>query len=151
MGMAILGSNFVGPPGKVTAVKTTGSLVGSALAKSGKAFEGAVGKLLESVGVVKNTQLDKVTLKSGKVVNTIADFKGGNVGIIEAKSGKVVDFKPQLEAQATVASQTGQPYTVVVSPATQRVSQNVVSAAEQTGGGVYRYDPLSGTITPWGH
>jgi RHS repeat-associated protein len=113
-GAVILGSNLVGPPGKGTMARTAGST----LAKSGRAFEGAVGKFLESVGVVKNTQIDKVTLPSGKVVGTIVDFKAANVGRIEVKSGKVVDMSDQIRAQAQTATGASQPYSIAVSPAT---------------------------------
>jgi hypothetical protein len=149
-GAAILGSNFVGGPGKGPVVHAGGTLVGGALAKSGRVFEGAVGKLLESVGVVKNTQIDKVTLPSGKVVGTIVDFKGANVGLVESKSGKAVDMSDQIRAQAQTATGASQPYSIAVSPATERVSANVVRTTQATGGNVYQYDPLTGSVTPWG-
>jgi RHS repeat-associated protein len=149
-GVAIFGSNFVGGAGKGPLLHAGGSLAGGALAKSGRVFEGAVGKLLESVGVVKNTQVDKVTLPSGKVVSTIVDFKGGNVGLVEAKSGKVVDMSDQIRAQAQTATGASQPYSIAVSPVTERVSANVVRTTQATGGNVYQYDPLTGSVTPWG-
>ena len=146
IGITIFGSNFVGPPGKAT----VGRLTGSALAKAGRAFEFELGKLLGTIGVVKNTQIDKVTLASGKVVGTIVDFKSPSVGLIEAKSGKVVDMSDQIRAQATKAADASQPYSIAVSPNTGRVSANVTRTTQATGGDVNRYDPLTGSMTPWG-
>jgi RHS repeat-associated protein len=145
-GAITLGSNFIGGPGKGPIARN----VGSTLAKAGRPFEKAFGKVLEVFGIAKNIEVEKVGTASGKVVGTVVDFKSNIVGQVEVKDVNKLYLTEQISAQSQSALSKGQPYSVVVSSKTTHVSQNALNAIQQTGGDVYRYDPVSDTLTRWG-
>lgn len=70
-------------------------------------------------------------------------------GITEIKSGVEINNSVQLKVQAAYARIVGIPFNLVVSPATIRVSQSVRDAVRETGGTIQRFDPATGTFTPF--
>ena len=72
-----------------------------------------------------------------------------NEGITEIKSGVEIDSSPQLRIQATHAQKTRVPFNLVVGPATQRVSQTVQESVYSSGGTIQRFDPATGSFTPF--
>jgi hypothetical protein len=70
-------------------------------------------------------------------------------GIREIKSGVEIDNSLQLKVQAAYAELFRLPFSLIVSPTTQRISQSVRNAVRQTGGTIRRFDPATGTFTPF--
>jgi hypothetical protein len=54
----------------------------------------------------------------------------------------------QLRAQLQYSTQTGIPYTLVVSTANQTISATLWAAIEKAGGAVYRFDSATQKLTP---
>lgn len=87
-------------------------------------------------------------LPNGAQVTTIPDLWGKNVGgLLEVKNVKDLSLSNQLRAQIKVASDTGQPLNLVVSPRTNNVSGELMRQVRSTGGDVYRYNPATGDLT----
>lgn len=100
------------------------------------------------VGGVKNATHMTVQLPNGMQVTTIPDMWGENVGgLLEVKNVQNLSMSNQLRAQITRANELGQPLNVVVSPATKSVSNNLITQVRETGGDIYRYNPVSGELT----
>lgn len=73
---------------------------------------------------------------------------GENVGrLLEVKNIQNLSMSNQLRAQIKVASDTGQPLNLVVSPKTNNVSGELMRQERGTGGDVYRYNPATGDLT----
>ncbi len=70
-------------------------------------------------------------------------------GIREIKSGVEIDNSLQLKIQAAYAQLFRIPFSLIVSPNTQRLSKPVRDAVEKTGGTIQRFDPATGTFTPF--
>jgi hypothetical protein len=70
-------------------------------------------------------------------------------GIREIKSGVEIDNSLQLKVQAAYAQLFRIPFSLIVSPATQRISKSVRDAVEMTGGTIQRFDPATGMFTPF--
>ncbi len=70
-------------------------------------------------------------------------------GIREIKSGVEVNDSPQLRVQAAYAKLFRVPFSLVVSPNTERISKVVQDAIRKTGGTIQRFDPVTGTFTPF--
>ncbi len=66
---------------------------------------------------------------------------------MEVKNVKDLSLSNQLRAQIKVASDTGQPLNLVVSPRTNNVSGELMRQVRSTGGDVYRYNPATGDLT----
>jgi hypothetical protein len=110
----------------------------AANAKRGLAFEEAVRNALNAA---KNTT--KISVEGlGRSVPDIL-LKG----VTEIKSGLEIDNSVQLRVQAAYAKSTGVPFNLVVSPTTQRVSENVKREIYNSGGTIQRFDPATGTFT----
>ena len=116
-------------------------------AKRGLEFERAVLHALN--GVSQTTKITKNTSKIG------VDGLGRSVpdvlhrGIKEIKSGVEINNTVQLKVQAAYARLFGMPFSLIVSPTTERISREVIRAAEKTGGTIQRFDPVTGTFTPF--
>ncbi|MCW1243356.1 DUF637 domain-containing protein, partial [Pseudomonas sp. SAICEU22] len=116
--------------------------------QNGTAFERQVVDAFEHVGGVKNTIPVTVQLPNGAQVTTIPDLWGRNVGgLLEVKNVQNLSMSNQLRAQVKVASDTGQPLNLVVSPRTSNVSAELMRQVRSTGGDVFRYDPATGDLT----
>lgn len=123
---------------------------------AGRTFqEQATRGILEPVGVRENFRSVTERVR-GRLVTTIPDAMGRPVGVVEFKNPHVtgtIRNSRQLEAQLEHAARTGQPYNLVVSPATRNISptllRNIEAHNRQYGGGVYRYDPATDALTPW--
>jgi hypothetical protein len=116
--------------------------------QSGAAFESQVIEAFGHVGGVKNTAPVTVQLPNGAQVTTIPDLWGKNVGgLLEVKNVQNLSMSNQLRAQIKVASDTGQPLNLVVSPRTNNVSAELMRQVRSTGGDVYRYNPITGDLT----
>lgn len=116
-------------------------------AKRGLEFERAVLHALsaasETIKINKNTS--KIAVEGlGRSVPDVL-----HRGIREIKSGAEIDNSPQLRVQAAYARLFRIPFSLIVSPATQRISQSVRDAVEKTGGTIQRFDPATGTFTPF--
>jgi Restriction endonuclease fold toxin 7 len=72
-----------------------------------------------------------------------------NKGIKEIKSGVEIDSSQQLRIQADWAKKHGVPFNLIVGPATQRVSNSVKDLVSKTGGTIQRFDPATGSFTPF--
>jgi hypothetical protein len=70
-------------------------------------------------------------------------------GITEIKSGVEINNSVQLRVQAAYAEATRVPFNLVVSPTTERISQVVKDTVRKTGGTIQRFDPATGTFTPF--
>jgi hypothetical protein len=70
-------------------------------------------------------------------------------GITEIKSGVEIDSSPQLRTQSAWAKEHGVPFNLVVGPATRRVSESVKELVYKTGGTIQRFDPATGSFTPY--
>ncbi|MNI36892.1 hypothetical protein D3C73_909590 [compost metagenome] len=116
--------------------------------QNGTAFERQVLDAFDHVGGVKNTTPVTVQLPNGAQVTTIPDLWGKNVGgLLEVKNVQNLSMSNQLRAQIKVASDTGQPLNLVVSPRTSNVSGELMRQVRSTGGDVFRYNPATGDLT----
>jgi hypothetical protein len=106
----------------------------------GGEFERDVLKVLEAA---KN----KIKINAEGVGRSIPDIL--NEGITEIKSGVEIDSSPQLRTQSAYAQEHRVPFNLVVGPATQRVSQTVQESVYKLGGTIQRFDPATGTFTPF--
>jgi hypothetical protein len=106
----------------------------------GGEFERDVLKALEAA---KN----KVKIEVEGVGRSIPDIL--NKGIREIKSGVEIDSSQQLRTQSAWAKEHGVPFNLIVSPATQRVSNPVKELVFETGGTIQRFDPATGSFTPF--
>lgn len=118
--------------------------------QNGAAFEQQVVDAFDHVGGKKNNKPVTVTLSNGAQVTTVPDLWGTNVGgLIEAKNVQNLSMSNQLRAQIQVATSTGQPMNLVVSPRTQSVSGPLIDGIRSTGGNIYIYNPSTSSLTPW--
>lgn len=116
---------------------------------NGSIFENnSINGILGHIGVGKNTK----TVTQNKV-NTIPDIMGRLVGLVEFKDERYSTRSKQLTAQLNYADQSGMPFNLVVSPNTKAISKPLIRQIEaitqRNGGGIYRYDPATDTLTPW--
>jgi hypothetical protein len=116
-------------------------------AKRGIDFEKAVLHALnpasQTTKINKNTS--KITVEGlGRSVPDVL-----HRGIREIKSGVEINNSPQLRVQAAYARLFRIPFSLIVSPATQRISKSVRDAVEKTGGTIQRFDPATGVFTPF--
>jgi YD repeat-containing protein len=130
----------------------------AANAAKGRAFEEAgIRGILSHVGLGKNA-----TAVTRNGVTTILDSAGRPAGLVEFKDVAYLTKSKQLTAQLAEARATGQPYNLVVSPTTQRISGPLVRQIERvnrqilrenpgnvTSGGIFRYDPATDVLTPY--
>ena len=73
---------------------------------------------------------------------------GENVGgMLEVKNVLRLSMSNQLRAQIKIARETGQPLNIVVSPRTINVSGELKNEVKETGGAIYRYNPVTGNLT----
>jgi len=70
-------------------------------------------------------------------------------GIKEIKSGVEIDNSTQLRTQHAWAKEHGVPFNLIVGPATRRVSESVRELVYDTGGTIQRFDPATGSFTPF--
>ena len=120
----------------------------------GRAFErAAIDGILRPVGLDKNTKITTEILPNGRTVNTIVDGSGRPAGLVEFKATKYLTRSDQLTAQLQHAAITRTPYNLVVGPETVRISQplldDILEVIREFGGGIYRYDPATDTLSPW--
>jgi hypothetical protein len=106
----------------------------------GGEFELAV---LKALSATKNTT--KIEVEG--VGRSIPDILRN--GVKEIKSGVEIDSSPQLRTQFEYAQKIGKPFSLVVGPATKRVSWRVRKLVSETGGTIQRFDPATGTFTPF--
>jgi hypothetical protein len=109
-------------------------------AKRGGEFEEAV---LTALNAAKNT----TKISAEGLGRSIPDIL--RKGVTEIKSGVEIDSSRQLRIQAYHAKRTRVPFNLVVSPATQRVSWTVQQSVYKPGGTIQRFDPATGTFTPF--
>ncbi|UFH49293.1 putative toxin [Pseudomonas sp. KNUC1026] len=120
--------------------------------QNGSAFEKQVIDAFEHVGGEKNNTPITVQLPNGKEVKTYPDMWGRNSGgILEVKNIRELSMSDQLRAQLELSEITGQPFNLVVSPRTQRISAplqaRIDEVTSKVGGGIYRYDPSIGELS----
>ncbi|MFC4291333.1 putative toxin, partial [Sphingorhabdus arenilitoris] len=162
VGEGVTGVNVTTPVLTVSsaaALRLSNAAKGGALSKAeqlalnaanGRAFEQAgIKGILSHVGLGKNT-----TSITQNGVTTIFDAAGRPAGLVEFKDVINLSRSPQLTAQLEYAVKTGQPYNLVVSPRNQNISKPLLdqirAVTRQVGGGVYRYDPATDILTPFG-
>lgn len=115
----------------------------------GRKFQTQFTEALSHVGAAEN-KLPTTVMVNGQPVTTIPDLWGRNVGgIVEVKNVINISQTNQLRAQAREARNTGQPMNLVVSPRTINISQPTLDLIENTGGAVYRFDPITGKMTTY--
>jgi hypothetical protein len=106
----------------------------------GGEFERAVLKALEAA---KNNT--KINVEG--VGRSIPDVL--NKGVKEIKSGVEIDSSQQLRTQYAYARKHRVPFNLIVGPATRRVSKRVQELVYRTGGTIQRFDPATGSFTPF--
>lgn len=116
-------------------------------AKRGLDFERAV---LHALNAASPTT--KINKNTGKISvegigRSIPDVL--QKGIREIKSGVEIDNSVQLRVQAAYAKLFGVPFSLIVSPTTKRISQEVRKRVQETGGTIQRFDPATGVFTPF--
>lgn len=116
-------------------------------AKRGIDFEKAVLHALNAA-----SQTTRINKNTGKISieglgRSVPDVL--HKGITEIKSGVEINNSIQLRVQAAYAKLFGIPFNLIVSPTTQRISQSVRDAVKKTGGTIQRFDPATGTFTPF--
>lgn len=116
-------------------------------ARRGLEFEKAVLQALN--GLESAARFTKNTQKIGidGLGRSIPDVL--NRGIREIKSGVEINNTIQLRVQTAYAQLFGIPFSLIVSPSTKRISQDVVRAVSNTGGTIQRFDPVTGAFTPY--
>jgi hypothetical protein len=97
-----------------------------------------------ALNAAKNTTIIRVP---GIATGSIPDVL--NAGLTEFKNAVEINNTLQLRIQTAYATLTGQPLNLVVSPATQRVSQSLQQAIAATGGTIQRFTPATGMFTPF--
>jgi hypothetical protein len=99
--------------------------------------------------VLKALQATKNRTKIGVkgVGRSIPDILNG--GITEIKSGVEIDSSTQLRTQADWAKEHGMTFNLIVGPATRRISDSVKRLVFETGGTIQRFDPVTGSFTPF--
>jgi len=117
------------------------------------------GQTFESL-LIETRRLEKYTgprltgtLQNGMQRNTVPDLvRPGNAsflpGITDIKNVRVVSMDSQLQAQWSIAKSRNVPFNVVVSPTTE-VYLSVVRRAQETGGNVYVWNPLTNGFRPY--
>ena len=106
----------------------------------GGEFERDVLKALEAA---KN----KVKIEVEGVGRSIPDIL--NKGMREIKSGVEIDSSQQLRTHYAWAKEHSVPFNLIVGPATRRVSDSVKKLVSDTGGTIQRFDPATGSFTPF--
>jgi len=109
-------------------------------AKRGLDFQAAV---VDALGVANNT----IKIEREGLGRSIPDVL--TTSVTEIKNSIEVNNSIQLRIQAAYAAWKGIPFNLIVSPATQRVSLSVQTAVEASGGTIQRFNPLTGTFTPF--
>jgi RHS repeat-associated protein len=90
----------------------------------------------------------KVTvLVKGKLINTEPDLLSPTLGVVDIKNVKNLSSTSQLQAQANYATQTSQPFSVIIGPATQTVSKPLQDAVTKSNGIIVRFDPKTDTFS----
>ena len=154
IGVIPFGGDFVSKIGKGARISGVASGIGIPQViinhRNGVAFEQDFVGALGHVGAVKNAVPVTVQLSSGKVVKTIPDLAGRNVGgVVEIKNVVNISMSDQLRAQIRHAGVTGQPFNLVVSQRTSRISAEVLRQVRATGGEIYRYNPGTGEFSKY--
>jgi len=113
----------------------------------GAEFEREVIDALAHVGGAKNTAPFAVRLSNGMEVTTIPDLWGSNVGgLLEVKNVQKLSMSNQLRAQIQLATESGEPMNLIVSPRTRKISRRLIEEIELTGGKIYKYDPATNEL-----
>jgi hypothetical protein len=116
-------------------------------AKRGMDFERAVLHALNAASPTANVSKNTSKISVEGLGRSVPDIL--RKGIREIKSGVEIDNSIQLKVQAAYAELFGMPFNLIVSPATKRISQVVRNAVRKTGGTIQRFDPATGTFTPF--
>ena len=69
---------------------------------------------------------------------------------MEIKNVLNLSLTTQLEAMIKTASDTKIPFNLVVSPRTRSISEKLKKAIKDTGGSIQVFDPVTGTMVPFG-
>jgi len=70
-------------------------------------------------------------------------------GVTEIKSGLEINHTVQLQIQIAHAKNLKQPFSLIVSPTTERISRPIQGAVRATGGTIQRFDPVTRAFTPF--
>jgi hypothetical protein len=118
---------------------------------AGSQFERQVLDALYHVGASKNTSLTGVKVNAdGSIGGTIIDAQGRNIGgYLEIKNVLDLSLSKQLESFVAVARATGAPLNIIVSPRTRYISGPIRDAVTRTGGGIFVFDPATGSVVEW--
>ncbi len=110
-------------------------------AKLGGDFEKAALSALNAAR--REAQINKNTTKIGVegIGRSIPDILRD--GVTEIKSGLEINYTRQLKIQEKHARSNKMPFSLIVSPTTQRISQKV----KETGGTIQRFDPKTEAFT----
>jgi Restriction endonuclease fold toxin 7 len=81
---------------------------------------------------------------------TIPDvYAGGQAPIADIKDLLKISDTPQLQAQAEVAKATGTSFSVITGPRNLQISQPIADVVQNSGGFIFRVDPLTSTVEVW--
>jgi hypothetical protein len=90
----------------------------------------------------------KVTGKvGGKPRNTEPDLNTPRTGVVDIKNEKDIGFTPQLKAQHDYAVNNGKTFSLIIGPKTNSIAKSLQTAINQTGGKIFRYDPVTGNFS----
>ena len=111
----------------------------------GRAFEGTI---IERFGLpAKNTETMLGELSSGSLEPTIPDLAaGGTAPLGDIKDILKAARTRQMEAQLSVGRMTDVPHKLILSPRIQSVSRPLAAAVQDSGGFIFRADPVTFTV-----
>jgi hypothetical protein len=109
-------------------------------AKQGRAFETAA---LQALQLAKNNWKVNVPGVERSIPDSLIR------GVTEIKSGLEIDSSLQLRVHEAYAKSQKVPFNLVVAPTTQRISKDVRSAVNNSGGTIQRFDPAIGKFGPF--
>ena len=123
--------------------------------RNGAAFERALIEAANDItgNVSKNGEILTTTLPDERVVRTIPDIFGVGGGLADAKNVISAAATKQLRGQIMIADERGAPFTLVISPRTERVSgplRELIDGLRIDGkpsGTISVFDPATGSFT----
>jgi hypothetical protein len=154
--LALIAERFADDPGE-----TADSLLASfpQTRVEGEFFAGFAAVFTILANAVRGGEFERAVLKAMEAAKNPIKIEVEGVGrsipdilkkgITEIKSGVEIDSSPQLRTQSAWAKEHGVPFNLVVGPATRRVSESVKELVYKTGGTIQRFDPATGSFTPY--
>lgn len=116
-------------------------------AKRGTDFERAVLGALNAANTATKVEKNTTKIAVEELGRSVPDILLRSVR--EIKSGLEINNTKQLKIQAAYAEAARVPFSLIVSPTTRRISEDVREAVRASGGIIQRFDPTTGVFTPF--